>query len=205
VDDEAKGAGIPFAALQLFLEFNSTDNDLGVQLLLDGEDWKRVRAFDPGKHEILDITTNGRLQRLGLTELFFESAEPSPAEVLALFPRGAYRFVGRTVENDRLVGTARLSHDLPPAPSFSPSKGELVDRNNVVIRWRPIPGLAAFQLIVENEDLGVTMTIDLKPSVTRLRVPPAFLEPGTEYQAEVLAIAPNGNRTIAEGTFVTRR
>ena len=72
-----------------------------------------------------------------------------------------------------------------------------------MITWDPIPGIARFQVIVENEDLGVSFTIDLAASVTELRVPPTFLQPGTEYKAEVLAIAGTGNRTIAEGTFKT--
>ncbi|MDQ3698877.1 MAG: fibronectin type III domain-containing protein [Gemmatimonadota bacterium] len=201
--DGAPGARIPFAKLQFFFEFNSTDNDLGVQLLLDGDEWRRVAGFDPGNRRIVDISAHGRLQELGLTELFFESAEPSPGEVLALFPAGTYRFVGLTLGGDRLAGTATLSHDFPPAPSFSPSNGELVDRNNVVIRWNAIPGIASYQLIVENEALGVALTVDVPPSVTSMQVPPAFLQPGTTYKAEVLAIAANGNKTITEGTFVT--
>lgn len=202
-ESKASGSQIPFANLKLFFEFNSTDNDLGVQLLLDGDEWERVEAFDPGKRKILDIAVHGRLGELGLTELFFESAEPSPAEVLALFPAGTYRFEGRTLEKDKLVGTATLSHNLPPAPSFSPSNGESVNRNNTIIQWNPIPGIVAFQVIVENETLGVVMTVDVKPPVTSLQVPPTFMQPNTEYKAEILAIGANGNRTIAEGKFVT--
>jgi len=172
--------------------------------MLDGEAWEVVRAFDPGQRQIFEIKALGRLEQLGLTELFFESAEPSPGEVLALFPAGIYRFTGETLDDERLMGTARLSHDLPPAPVFSPSNGELVDRNNVVIRWRAIVGVAGYQVIVANEDLGVAMTVDLKPSVTDLHVPPTFLEAGTAYTVEVLAIATNGNKTITQGAFVTR-
>ena len=43
-DRQERGATIPFAKLKLFLEFNSTDDDLGVQLLLDAGDWVRVRV-----------------------------------------------------------------------------------------------------------------------------------------------------------------
>jgi hypothetical protein len=201
---EAFGSGsqIPFAKLQLFFEFNSTDNDLGVQVLLDGEEWKRLAAFDPRDREILDIEADGRLERLGLTELFFESAEPSPPEVLALFPAGTYRFMGRTLGNDRLVGTATLSHDLAPVPSFRAFNSP-VNRNNFVIEWNPVSGIAGFQLIIANEVSGLTMTVDLRSSVTSLKVPPTFLQPNTEYKAEILAIAENGNKTITERTFRT--
>lgn len=202
VETFASRSQIPFAKLQLFFEFNSTDDDLGVQVLLDGEEWKRLATFDPGNRQILDIEASGRLGQLGLTELFFESAEPSPPEVLALFPPGTYRFVARTLENDRLVGTATLSHDLAPVPSFRPFNSP-VNRNKFVIEWERVSGIAGFQLIIANETSGLTMTVDLQPSVTSLKVPPTFLEPNTEYKAEILTISKNGNKTITEGTFRT--
>jgi hypothetical protein len=36
-----------------------------------------------------------------------------------------------------------------------------------------------------------------------LKVPSEFLEEGAEYKAEVLAVLPNGNKTISEGLFYT--
>src|SRR5262245_36836832 len=73
VADDAgrRGPEVPFDDLRLILEFNSTDNDLGVQLFLDAEDWKRVTGFDPGNRQIVEVETAGRLAELGLTELFF--------------------------------------------------------------------------------------------------------------------------------------
>ena len=200
----ATAEGAEFEKVQLFIEFNSTDDDAGIQVLLDGEAWRFLRVFSPDGRVILELEAKRGLAQLGLTELFFESAEPSLDEVLAKFPSGQYRFEGRTIGGRTLEGSAILSHDIPPAPSFSPSSGELVDRNNTVITWQPIAGIARFQVIVENEDLGVSMTVDLSASVTELQIPPTFLVPDTEYKIEVLAIAGTGNRTIAEGTFKTQ-
>ncbi len=36
-----------------------------------------------------------------------------------------------------------------------------------------------------------------------LHIPEEFLDPGTEYKVEVLAIRINGNKTISERVFVT--
>jgi hypothetical protein len=36
-----------------------------------------------------------------------------------------------------------------------------------------------------------------------MRIPAQFLTPGMEYKIEILSIAENGNRTIAESTFRT--
>jgi hypothetical protein len=202
--DSRRGSTIAFADLRLTLEFNSTDNDLGVQLNLDAQDWERVTAFDPGHDQIFDISGQGRLKQLGLTELFFETAEPTPAEVLALFPQGNYRFTGKTVDGDVLAGSARLSHALPAAPVFiSPTNGQIVNPHNLVVRWQPISGLARFQLIVENDESGATLIVDLLPSVTSLPIPAAFLQPNTPHKAEVLAIGRNGNKTLSEITFMT--
>lgn len=203
-DRQQSGATIPFSKLKLFFEFNATDNDLGVQLLLDGEDWQRVEGSDPRGREFVEVEPGGRLRQLGLTELFFESAEPSPEEVLRLIPAGTYTFSGKTVDGQRLAGTATLSHSLSPAPSFSPSNGELVDVTNAVITWQPIAGLAGFQVIVIDETLGLEMTVDLAAAVTSVQVPVSFLRRDTQYKAEVLAIGTNGNKTISEGTFRTK-
>jgi hypothetical protein len=37
------------------------------------------------------------------------------------------------------------------------------------------------------------------PNVTKVTVPPEFLEPNTDYKFEVLAIEAGGNQSITEG------
>jgi hypothetical protein len=78
-----------------------------------------------------------------------------------------------------------------------------VDPDNAIIEWEAIDGAEGWEVIVENEDLGVMMTVILPADVMSLQIPPTFLEPDTEYKAEVLAIGENGNKTITESTFVT--
>ena len=202
-EDDATAASIPFADAQLFFELNSTDNDLGLQLFLDTDDgWKRVRVLDPARRDVIEFETAGRLSKLGLTELRFESSEPSPEEVLALFPPGVYRFRGRTVEGEPLASNATLSHDFPPAPSITPSAGEVVDARNLVVEWNA-PEAEQVEVIIEQDELEHVLDVTLSSSTRRLRVPPQFLQPGFEYKIEILTIAENGNRVIAEGTFRT--
>ena len=198
-------AEIPFDAARIFLEYNSTDDDLGVQVLLDGDAWKRLKILDPRGHSILGVTAQGTLGNLGLTELFFESDEPSPAEVLELIQAGEYEFEGVTVEGDELDSEATLSHDLPPAPVIlvPSTPGEELDRTQAVIQWEPIANIAGFEVIVESEDVGAEMTVPLSAGMTSLHVPVEFLDPATGYKVEVLAISLNGNKTIAEREFVT--
>ena len=199
---EGIGAVIPFADAEVFFEFNSTDNDLGLQVSLDAVGWKKVTVANDEIGEIVEFTTEGVFSQLGITELRFESAEPSPAEVLALFPPGQYRFSGETVEGDNLMGKAKLSHDFLPAPTFSPSDGDEVDPDDTVVEW-DAPGAERVEVIIENEDTGDVFDVIVSGSTTSLDVPPQFLEPDTEYKIEILAISKNGNRTIVESTFVT--
>jgi hypothetical protein len=199
---DATGPRAPFDEAQLFFELNSTDNDMGVQLFLDAEGWKRVRVLDPARNEIVFLQAERKLAKLGITELRFESAEPSPEEVLALFPPGEYRFRGRTVEGELLGSNVILSHDFPAAPTFSPSDGELVDPKHTVVEWNA-PGAEQVELIIEQDELGHVLDITLSGSTKRLRVPPQFLTPGMEYKIEILSISENGNRILAESTFRT--
>src|SRR5262245_29010057 len=80
------GPSRPSAQVQLeiakiYFEFNSTDNDLGVHVSLDGEDWKELKIKDPTGHVLFEVDGRGPYRELGMTELFFEGAEPSLDEV----------------------------------------------------------------------------------------------------------------------------
>jgi hypothetical protein len=202
-DANATGETVEFADAQLFFELNSTDNDLGLQLFLDTDDgWKRVRVLDPSRNDVIEFETAGKLSHLGLTELRFESSEPSPQEVLALFPPGQYRFRGRTVEGDQLASNATLSHDFPPAPTIMPSAGEVVDPQDLVVTWTA-PEAERVEIIIEQDELEDVFDVTFSGETRRLRIPRQFLQPGLEYKIEILSIAENGNRVIAEGTFET--
>ena len=71
-DDEE----IPFDVAEIFFELNDTDGDLGIHALIDGDPWKRLTIEDQRERKVLNVFVRGRLKRQGLTEFFFESAEP---------------------------------------------------------------------------------------------------------------------------------
>jgi hypothetical protein len=195
--------GEPFEEAQIFFELNTTDNDMGVQVFIDNDEWRYVNLYAPNGRHLLQIKDKGPLAELGITELRFESGEPSPAEVLDVFPEGVYTFRGRTIEGDSLESTAELSHDFLPAPEFTPADGEIIDPNNAVVVWNA-PGAGRVQIIIENEELGHFFDVIVSDASGSLDVPPQFLQPGVEYDIEVLAISENGNRTIAESNFETQ-
>jgi hypothetical protein len=201
-DLDRNGERVPFDDAQVFFEFNTTANDMGFQLVLDAEGWKHVTVAGPRNRGVVSLIANGSLAELGITELRFESAEPSPPEVLAQFPPGEYAFRGKTVEGATLASTARLSHHLLAPPRFSPSDDQVVDPGNAVVAWTA-PGAARVEVIIEHSALRHAFDVIVPGSTTRLNVPPQVLARGERYKIELLAIAENGNRTIAESTFRT--
>lgn len=197
------GGSVPFDDAEIYIEYNATAADAGIQVFFDADAWHRFGIRGAQGGPILDITAKGPMRELGLTELRYESDEPSLVEVLELFPAGPYDFFGTLVDGGGLHSTANLSHDIPAAPSFTPSQGELVDPENAEIAWASVAGVETYQVIVESDENPRVFTIDLSASTLSVEIPESFLESGIEYKVEVLAIAPSGNRTISEGTFVT--
>jgi hypothetical protein len=177
---------------------------MGFQILVDAEGWRRVNLIDPEGRRVFGIQAENKLAEIGITELRFESEEPSPSEVRSRFPAGTYTFRGETVEGQSLRSTLHVSQRMLPAPTMTPRNGQLVDHRSTVVRWEA-PGAEMVEVIIEQDDLGHVLDVTLSGSTTRLTVPPQFLRPGREYKLEILSIADNGNRTIAETTFRTRQ
>lgn len=196
----------------MIVEVNATDRDAGLQVFLDGGPWSSMSISAPNGRRILTMNTKGDLKNYGLTELFSESSEPSFSEFplgkfKRLFPEGQYTFAGTTIEGERLVGKARLSHDFPDGPEItSPAEGSTVPPGSVVARWNPVPepagiNVIGYRAIVEREHPLRVFSVDLPASVTSVTVPQEFMEPGTKYKLEVQAIEASGNQTISEMEF----
>ena len=212
--EENTGAQIPFSQNRMIIEFNSTDEDIGVQIFLDAEGWKNVRIVGPDGQEIFEVFARGKLRKQGMTELFFESEEPSLdelplSEFLARFPEGEYKFFGSTTEGERLIGSAIFTHNIPEGPAIlAPQEDSEVDPKNVVVRWEPVTTpagivIAGYQVIVEGDNPLRSFTVDLPANATKVKVPSAFLRAGTDYKVEVLAKEAGGNQTISELEFST--
>jgi hypothetical protein len=154
-DDET-----PFDVAQLFFELNDTDGDLGIHALVDGDAWKKLEIEDPREREMLNIRVKGRLGRQGLTELFFESAEPSfdelpPKKFFRRFPAGTYEIEGITLDGEELESEVKLTHVMPAPPAnitingtdARPDDGEecVEDEDklptvsgDVIVEWDPV-------------------------------------------------------------------
>jgi len=213
---QANDNEIPFEEAHIFLELNDTDGDLGIHALIDGDAWKRLEIEDPNERAMLDIRVLGRLRRQGLTEIFFESDEPSfdeltPAQFLRRFPEGPYEIDGITLEGEELESTAVLSHVMPAPPENITISGIPAAENcdvdplpsvsgPVIIDWDPVTGshpeigtpgvpvaVDKYQLVLEREEPTLLIfSVELPANVTRFRVPAGFINLGDEFKFEII-------------------
>jgi hypothetical protein len=216
-----------FEEADIFLELNDTDGDLGLHASIDGEEWTNLEITDPNATRLLSLLARNALRKQGLTQLFFESAEPSfdelpAAEFLARFPEGVYRFEARALEGGTITGRDRLSHvlaapvsnitvngqPLPPSCDDGPLP---VVTPPVVVDWDPVktshptigkPGpveIALYQVFVERNN--VNLGVDLPPRVTELDLPKQVTALGAQFKLEIIARTSTGNNTAVETCF----
>lgn len=214
----AQGA-IPFKEVRMIIEYNSSAEDVGIQFFLDSEGWKSLSIYAPGGDKIYSTAAAGRLlAQGGGTELFVESVEPELTELplgkfFQRFPAGRYKFLGVQPDGVVLRSFAPFTHVIPEGPEIvEPQAPPDKCANNVgipaVIAWEPVTEtifgapveIVGYEVIVEN---GEVFDVHLPGDATQITVPAEFLEPGTDYIFEVLAIAKGGNQTITEGCFTT--
>ncbi|MEE4379136.1 MAG: hypothetical protein V2J55_16720 [Candidatus Competibacteraceae bacterium] len=156
-DDDDDEDEIPFDVADVYAELNNTDGDLGFHALIDGDAWKRLEIEDPNERKLLNVNVRGSLRKQGLTELFFESAEPpfdelTPEEFFARFAEGEYEIEGKTLDGEELESTDLFWHVMPaPAePTVNrqamaevcdegdPNYDVTVTGSPVTIAWDPV-------------------------------------------------------------------
>lgn len=202
-----------FEAAKLFIEYNSTDNDLGFHVFLDAEEWKSVTITNPAGVVIFNAAGKGPYGRpgLGLSEMFFEGSEPTlddfPLDdLLALFPEGKYKFAGVRADGAKLTAFSTFTHAVPAGPVVNTE----VSGDTIVIRWQPVTGpppgfpnekisIVGYQVIVD------PFQVTLPASTFQVTLPKEFADslPAGSHGYEVLAIDASGNQTITAGTFDT--
>lgn len=202
--------GIPLDISMIYFEYNSSANDLGVHVFLDGEDWKALKISNPKGRKIFEVEGRDAYSELGLTELFFEGAEPNLADVpledlLAMFPAGDYQIRGKTVDGENVSGTATLSHAIPAGPTAVTA---LLNGDSLVISWNAV---TAPPIGFPNEPINIVgyqvivgaFQITVPANVLSVTVSPEFVASlaSGDHEFEVLAIEAGGNQTITEEVF----
>jgi hypothetical protein len=218
-------ASQPFAVAELFVELNDTDHDLGLHAEIDGGAWTQIEIEDARERPLLGIMSTGRLRSQGLTQLAFESAEPTfdeldPAAFFRRFPEGVYEISAVAQGGGEFESKVRLSHvlaapaqstanGLPAAKCDEPTLPEVVAP--VLIDWDPVTAshpdvgktgpvtISRYQFFVQQ---GTTkLSLDLEPTVTEFEIPPSVTASGGVFKYEIIARTSTGNNTAVEACF----
>jgi hypothetical protein len=159
---------------------------------------------DPSGGQMLDVEVKGRLRPQGLTELFYESAEPTfdklpPKEFFSRFPEGEYKITGTTMEGKTLASPAKLSHVIPAPAGNLKVSGATVPKDcedgpvpavgsPAVISWNPVTSshpdlgksgkvqIAQYEVTVERvKPTSLSLSVSLPPSAKSFEIPKDFL------------------------------
>jgi hypothetical protein len=156
--------------------------------------------------------------------IFFESREPPKEEfsfedLKAKFPEGQYRVRAASFDGSILTGSATFTHDVPAPPTVThPAEGAVVSTSDLEIEWEDVTEtvdggpvtITGYEVIVTKVDhtdphgfSQPILDVHLPADRNSLSIPIQFLEPGTEYELEVLALEVSGNQTITVSFFNT--
>lgn len=227
----AAGEAVTIASARLYVEYNFTDGDLGVHGAFDDHGYSELCVYDPSGVLVLALKPQGQLRDLTMAGIFFESREPPIDDfgfddLRRLFPEGQYTVRGTNFDGTGLTGAATFTHAIPAPPTIlSPQVADeeeagdaVVPTAGLVIEWADVTEtvdgapvtITAYEVIITKEGhedphgySQPVFDVHVPPDRNRLAVPPEFLEPGTLYELEVLAIEESGNQTISVGFFTT--
>lgn len=226
VPDARAQRGQRFAEAEIFFELNDTDGDLGIHASIDGEAWTDLSIQGPNDGLLFEVSGRGKLRGQGLTQLSFESAEPSfdelePEAFFRRFPEGRYEIVARALGGGTVSGSSTLSHVMAAPPgNVQVNRGPAAENCDaplptvtppVLIDWDPVtrshpeigkPGaihVSRYQLFVERK--GVNFGVDLPPTVTEFEVPTGVTDLGKDFKFEIIVRTTDGNNTAIESCF----
>jgi len=214
---------------ELFFELNHTDGDLGIHAEIDGGTWTSLNIEGPHGITLLDVKSRGRLRTQGLTELAFESAEPSfdelnPADFFRRFPEGKYDIEAVAQEGGIFKAKVSLSHVLAAPPEATVSDQPAAESCEspdlpevsapVLIDWEPVTrshpdigkvgpvSIARYQFFLEQG--AMKLSLDLPPEVTAFEIPESITAEGGVFKFEIIARTTEGNNTAIESCFRMR-
>lgn len=196
-----------FEEAEIFFELNNTDGDLGIHGKVDGGPWTRVTIEDAYERRLMGVISIGSLWWQEVTELFFESAEPtfdelSPERFFRRFPEGTYEIEGWSREIGALESETEVTHALPapPVPTVGGEEiAEVCDEEDpdydatetsapVVIAWD--------EVTMSHPDLGTMPPVEVEIVNYELVVETEIDMDGEEFVAVMSVILPPEQRSM---------
>jgi hypothetical protein len=215
----AQGETVSIAEAKLYVEY------------FDDHGYSELCVYDPNGTQVLALKPQGQLKDITMAGIFFESREPpvsefSFADLVANFPEGQYEVRGTNFDGTGLTGAATFSHNVPPPPTITypaivdeENAGDvIVSTTGLVIEWEDVTEtvdggpvtITGYEVIItkiEHDDphgySRPVFDVHVPTDRNTLAVPVEFLELGTVYELEILALEESGNQTIAVGFFTT--
>ncbi len=226
-----EGEATTIADAKLYIEYMSTDGDLGVHGFFDDHRWSELCVYDPSGALVLAVKPQSQLHDLGMAGIFFESREPVIEEfpfdeLMARFPEGEYAIIGTNHDGTGLVGAATFTHNIPAPPVITApvlTEEEKIEEvvhsiSDMVVAWEDVTEtvdgepvtIIGYEVIVTNMDgehphsfAQPIYDVHLPADQNSLLAPATFFQPGTQYEIEIVAIEESGNQTINNGYFTT--
>ncbi|ANM30762.1 hypothetical protein ABI59_16010 [Acidobacteria bacterium Mor1] len=224
---------IEFDVARIFFELNNTDGDLGIHAEIDGGPWKILEIEGPNDYQKMKIALKSNMRKQGLSELRFESAEPTfdeldPRVFFRRFPEGEWEISGVTIDGLEMESDSTVTHLVPAPPVNLAVNGMLVPLDcdegprpvvgdPVDLTWDAVtlshPDLGrtnepieveSYEVALENEETGLLMDFVLPGDTTALRLPEGLFESGDQIKVGVLVREVSGNRTGTESCFEVR-
>jgi hypothetical protein len=208
---EARSQGnseeVPFDVSEIFFELNNTDGDLGIHGLIDGGPWTNVEIKDPGGRRLMEIRVKGDMKDQAVTELFFESAEPTfdeldPEDFFARFAEGTYEITGVSEDGEAMESETEVTHAMPapPVPTVNgESAAEVCDDEDpdydasevsapVTIAWAPVT--------LSHPDLGADPVVAVTIHNYEVVVEVELEVNGEEFASKFSVILPPGETSM---------
>ena len=194
----SSGGGLEFDDLTLTFELNNVP-DAGVLLHADtSESLHRLMIRNPAGRHVFGLVSKDRL-KLGLTEIFWETAEPDVESAFLAYPEGDYAVTGITHNGQLVSGVAHLSHNMLPYPTVTaPKDGDELPLDDLLVEWVPDPEAESYwiEFDVETDEVEFNYTIPMPEGTSKFELPESLLLPGADVFAGVAAVGSNGNATV---------
>jgi hypothetical protein len=204
---QGDGEKIPFEEADIFFELNNTDGDLGIHGKIDGGPWTHIEIEDPNGRKMMDVRAKGRLKQQAVTELFFESAEPTfdeldPEDFFARFPEGTYEVGGLSQDGEELESETEVTHTMPapPVPTVNDAPmAEVCDEEDpdydVTVTSAPVT-IAWHEVVMSHPDLGTSPPIAVTIHNYEVVVEVELEVDGEEFVSLFSVILPPGERSM---------
>ena len=176
-----------------------------------------IKAGDEGLISLDIISPSGKsignfsapeASDMGIRQFKFESPEPSDVDALKdAYPAGIYTITAMSTTGDEFRSEVVLTHELPELTSFvnPQADAEDVDYINLIIKWAPVENVDGYFMELDQEDSGINLQVTLPGSVNMFAVPPELLKPDTEYVLGIGTISEDGNISVIETSFSTKK